>query len=84
MIASISLGVSRDFLLKRKNEAGGREESYVFKLAAGDLLVMKGGGVQKYYVHSVPKRMGVKEERINLTFRKVIKSNVKPKSSIKS
>lgn len=81
VIASLTLGATRDFLLKKKegnsnNSTSGSSDSYVFKLAAGDLLVMRGGAVQRLYVHSVPKRMGVVGERINLTFRRVIHSNV--------
>jgi alkylated DNA repair dioxygenase AlkB len=64
IIASVSLGGPRRFLLKDRN--GG--PSHVFILGQGDLLVM-GPGVQAGYVHSVPKTSRVVEPRINLTFR---------------
>ena len=67
IIASVSLGAPRRFLLK--DRAGG--PSHVFTLGRGDLLVM-GPGVQAGYVHSVPKTARVVEPRINLTFRRYL------------
>ena len=64
IIASVSLGAPRRFLLKDRK--GGA--SHVFTLGRGDLLVM-GPGLQAGYVHSVPKTARVVEPRINLTFR---------------
>jgi alkylated DNA repair dioxygenase AlkB len=66
IIASISFGVARDFQLKHKTTS----ERLVFKLTPGSLLVM-GGEMQHYWKHQLPKRKGVYEPRINLTFRKI-------------
>ena len=65
-IASISIGASRDFIFKHKNTS----EKIVIPLNSGDLILM-GENCQKNYKHSVPKRLKVKEPRINLTFRSV-------------
>lgn len=41
---------------------------------------MSAGATQEHWMHSVPKRAGVKETRINLTFRTVVhKQKQKPK-----
>lgn len=63
-IASISLGVERDFYL-RHNITG---KTTKILLQEGSLLLMK-GETQKRYKHSVPKRKRINEPRINLTFR---------------
>ena len=65
-IASISLGVTRKFILKPKT--GGTDISY--DLTHGSLLVM-GGSCQSEFKHLVPKDPSIKKERINLTFRRV-------------
>lgn len=62
MIASLSLGVERDFQMR----SGGRRETIA--LRGGDLLVMA-GETQKHWQHSLPKRKRCTEPRINLTFR---------------
>ena len=67
IIASISLGVQRDFVIVEKL---GMKRRYVFPLENGSLLVMKEDS-QKLYAHELPKRKKVKEGRINLTFRYV-------------
>lgn len=66
VIASVSLGAERDFVLHHNF----RDEKKVVKLGHGSLLLM-GGQCQTYYKHSVPKRLRVKEGRINITFRKM-------------
>lgn len=63
VIASISLGSTRDFRLR--NEA--TREVATIPLGHGDLLVMRGES-QAAYRHSVPKRAHA-GTRINLTFR---------------
>lgn len=65
-IASVSLGVERDFVL-RSNESG---KKFTIPLKSGSLLLM-GGATQQNYVHSVPRRKRVTEGRVNLTFRNV-------------
>lgn len=67
VIASISLGAVRQFVLKHK--ASGTKET--FNLAHGSLLVMA-GACQHHWVHSVPKTKSVVRERINLTFRNIV------------
>jgi len=67
VIASLSLGATRRFVMQHaKNKDINKIE---FALTPGSLLVM-GGTTQKYWKHSVPKQLKVKEPRINLTFRK--------------
>jgi alkylated DNA repair dioxygenase AlkB len=69
LIASVSLGAARPFLLKPK---GGRAKGGLsLELGPGDLLLMA-GNTQHRYVHSLPKRKAVSGERISLTFRRVL------------
>lgn len=65
VIASVSLGAARRFLLRRRDEPARRTE---FVLGHGDLLLM-GGQTQRFYQHALPKMARVRGERINLTFR---------------
>ncbi|WP_397572345.1 alpha-ketoglutarate-dependent dioxygenase AlkB family protein [Silanimonas sp.] len=65
VIASLSLGVERRFLLRMKDDHATKAE---FRLRHGDLLVMR-GDCQRVAQHALPKMAGVKGERINLTFR---------------
>lgn len=68
VIASVSLGQSRRFLLKhRKDRDLG---SIRLELSSGDLLLMR-GETQHHWLHSVPKVAKSVGPRINLTFRKV-------------
>jgi alkylated DNA repair dioxygenase AlkB len=69
-IASISLGATRRFLLKYNYPLLGDPIEY--ELSHGSLLIMS-GSVQENWKHSIPKATGVKEGRINLTFRKFFK-----------
>ena len=64
IIASISLGATRDFKVRRNSD----NKTWTYALADGDLAVMY-GDCQEKYKHSVPKRKKVHEPRINLTFR---------------
>jgi alkylated DNA repair dioxygenase AlkB len=86
-IASLSLGSSRDFYIRRKfaTDAAPPESQFYTKgsgpaasrltekmqLDDGDLLVMK-GRTQADWEHSLVKRLKVTGGRINLTFRKVV------------
>jgi alkylated DNA repair dioxygenase AlkB len=63
-IASISLGATRSFKLKRKD--GG--PSYSYDLSHGDLMLML-PGCQEDWVHAVPKSSRSSAARINWTFR---------------
>lgn len=67
-IASISLGVSRDFKYRTI-----KDKSLVktISLEHGSLLVMR-HPFQLNYQHCVPKRKKVVSKRINLTFRSII------------
>jgi alkylated DNA repair dioxygenase AlkB len=64
-IASLSLGATRIFRLKRK-ESGG--QSYTYDLGHGDLLLMQ-PGCQENWVHALPKTSKCCGVRINWTFR---------------
>lgn len=70
VIASLSLGAARDFVFKHKSEDLMRS----VYLENGSLLIMK-GETQKKWKHALPKRMRLKEGRINLTFRKILKDS---------
>ena len=69
IIASLSLGSARRFILESKLRSDYSE--HCFLLEAGDLLIMK-GQTQKYWVHSVPPEKTKCGPRINLTFRNVV------------
>ena len=65
VIASLSFGAPRDFLIRRKDD---HTHKITLPLGHGSLLVMR-GAMQRYWQHAVPKRRGVKGSRVNLTFR---------------
>lgn len=65
LIASISLGAERRFLLKHRREAGYRAG---LPLPHGSLLLMA-GDTQRNYRHALPRTAKPVGERINLTFR---------------
>ncbi len=67
LIASLSLGGERRFLLRRRQ--GGK--STALRLANGSLLVMQ-GDTQKFYQHSLPRTAKPVQPRLNLTFRTVL------------
>ncbi len=69
IIASISLGAVRQFVLKHKKSGEKRK----FDLANGSLLIM-GGTCQHHWIHCVPKTKETVGERINLTFRNIFES----------
>ncbi len=66
VIASLSLGATRRFLLKA--DAGDR---HAFELAQGDLLLMSGES-QRRYRHALPRTAKPVGPRINLTFRRIL------------
>lgn len=77
IIASLSLGMTREFQLKHKDITGKIDKSNIddylsLDLGHGDLLIM-GGTLQKFWKHQVPKlRAGTPTTpRINFTFRLV-------------
>jgi alkylated DNA repair dioxygenase AlkB len=68
VVASVSLGAVRTFILKHKTA----REKRTFRLAHGSLLVM-GGTCQHFWLHGLPKTEELVGERINLTFRQIIR-----------
>jgi alkylated DNA repair dioxygenase AlkB len=67
LIAALSLGVPRRFLLRHKNKKfKGGKKSMV--LHHGSLFIM-GGDLQHRWRHSVPQTGGPTGTRINITFR---------------
>jgi len=66
VIASISLGASRRFLVKKKSETRSRK----IDLENGSLLVMS-ENFQAEHQHAIPKTKRKVGERINLTFRSI-------------
>jgi uncharacterized protein (TIGR00290 family) len=70
VVASVSLGETRKFVLQPKAKSARRSGSYEIALGHGSLLVMA-GSCQHHYRHGVPKQPGCLGERINLTFRRV-------------
>lgn len=71
IIASVTFGVARRFVLKpkRKTESGKDFDAW---LGHGSLLVM-GGTCQHTFRHAVPKQRTVTGERLNLTFRNLLR-----------
>lgn len=69
VIASLSLGATRRFLLKaRAADSAGRFARHVIELPHGSLLVMA-GDTQQNYRHALPRTARPAGPRINLTFR---------------
>jgi alkylated DNA repair dioxygenase AlkB len=68
VVASLSLGATREFDLRPKRESDLRPRTIALDLAHGDLVVMR-GETQRYWEHRVRKDPRVHEQRINLTFR---------------
>lgn len=66
IIASLSLGESRRFILRHLHS----KEKFELSLGHGSLLVMA-GDTQRYWQHSVPKTKQPRAARINLTFRHI-------------
>lgn len=64
-IGSVSFGATRVFQLKHKNLNNEKRE---IQLSSGSYLLMK-GETQHHWLHQIPKRRNLTEERINLTFR---------------
>ena len=67
IIASLTLGSSRPFILKNKQT----KDSQIFDLSHGDLFVMK-ENCQKDFFHAVPKQKNECLPRYSLTFRKAL------------
>ena len=71
LIASLSLGAKRRFLLRPKERRdAARRPSTALLLGHGDLLLMRGES-QRYFQHALPRTRQPIGLRINLTFRLV-------------
>ena len=79
VIGSVSFGSERPFQLRPKAvrasdpESTDRSPQLTLSLPSGSYLEM-GAGIQRFWVHQLPKRPGLTEARINLTFRKIAES----------
>ena len=69
LVASISLGATRRFRLREREGRG----SCGIDLEHGSLLVMS-GATQRNWLHAVPPTARTVGPRINLTFRRVLRS----------
>lgn len=67
-IASISLGVQRNFHLKHRFDAS--QPTIKLSLPPGSLLIMS-GKLQRFWLHSLPKSKRIDLSRINLTYRHI-------------
>ncbi|MDO5769425.1 MAG: alpha-ketoglutarate-dependent dioxygenase AlkB [Psychrobacter sp.] len=67
IIASLSLGAPRKFVLKHKTS----KDKVELMLDAGQLIVMR-GDTQTYWKHTITKTKTVKQGRISLTFRRMV------------
>ena len=76
-IASISLGGTRDFLMKHKpvptDPSLSERKPLKLPLGSGDMVLMR-GRTQSNWLHSIPKRKGGESGRgrINITFRRAM------------
>ncbi len=70
VIASVSLGASRKFRMRRKDRS---QAPVDIILRSGDVLVMR-GSTQRLWEHEVPRSKRISQPRVNLTFR-VIESS---------
>lgn len=66
-IASVTLGASRAFFIRHKQT----KHKIELILNSGDLLIMH-WPMQACWEHCVPKRMGIRQSRLNYTFRELI------------
>jgi alkylated DNA repair dioxygenase AlkB len=76
VIASVSLGATRRFVLRPRKEKGTTPARELL-LTSGSLLVMR-EGLQRAWVHGVPRQRGVSAPRMNLTFRDVGRPHILP------
>lgn len=69
IIASISLGAERRFLMRHKNYKTNDKETVRLTLENGSLLVMDENAAKNNWKHSIPQSKTVTNGRINITFR---------------
>lgn len=72
VIASLSLGAARRFLLRRRDDHAVKQ---AFVLEPGSLLVMRGAS-QRDWQHALPRTARPVGPRINLTFRRIVDAGV--------
>jgi alkylated DNA repair dioxygenase AlkB len=68
-VASLSLGATRRFVLVPRR---GARQRLVVPLEHGSLVVMR-GRCQAEYRHGIPKDSAVTDERVSLTFRRILR-----------
>ena len=68
VIGSLSLGATRKFRIRHNVT----RETKTFLVSHGALIIMA-GTMQQFWQHEVPKTKKKVGERINLTFRKIVK-----------
>ena len=71
ILASLSLGEERTFILKHKSDKALKPVR--LKLASASLLLMK-GETQHYWKHGIEKETRPCGPRVNLTFRRILRS----------
>lgn len=76
VIASVSLGATRRFRLRHRRR---KELTRDLDLAHGSLLLMA-GTTQHHWLHALPKTARAVGERINLTFRRVLAAEGRPRA----
>lgn len=69
IIASISLGTSRQFVFRHIDYKTNKIKKYEMTLESGSLLIMNEEAAKLYWKHSIPKAPKIKTGRINITFR---------------
>jgi alkylated DNA repair dioxygenase AlkB len=69
VIASVSFGGTRKFQLKHKKR---KDLKASLELTHGSLLIMR-GGTQANWLHQIPKTPRAVAERVNLTFRLIVR-----------
>ncbi|XP_075875628.1 DNA oxidative demethylase ALKBH2 isoform X3 [Nelusetta ayraudi] len=81
-IASVSLGVARDFIFRHRDTRGKSAQRQIepvkLELAHGSLLLMN-RPTNTFWYHSLPVRKKVLLPRINLTFRRIVMGRKKLK-----
>ena len=68
VIASVSFGGTRNFQLRHKRR---KEQKASVELTHGSLLIMR-GPTQENWQHQIPKTAKPVQERLNLTFRRLV------------
>jgi alkylated DNA repair dioxygenase AlkB len=70
IVATLSVGATRRLQVVPRDRARGGPRH--FPLAAGDLFIMF-GQTQRHFRHGIPKQRALTDERISLTFRRVLR-----------